>query len=61
MKTVVRYMMAELKNLRSQVCRLAGQAFAELFFHLGKSMEVDLEKVAVLLLQKAADTNKFIR
>ena len=54
-------MMAELKNLRSTVCRAAGQAFAELFLQLGKSMEVDLEKVVALLLQKAADTNKFIR
>jgi hypothetical protein len=61
MKQVVGLMMGQLKNLRSQVCRTAGQAYAELFFHLGKDMELDLDKSVTLLLQKAADTNKFIR
>eukprot|EP00095_Tigriopus_kingsejongensis_P000153 maker-scaffold188_size271682-snap-gene-1.31 protein:Tk00153 transcript:maker-scaffold188_size271682-snap-gene-1.31-mRNA-1 annotation:"hypothetical protein TcasGA2_TC007441" len=61
MKQVVRLMMFQLKNLRSQVCRAAAQTCSELFFHLGKAMEVDLEKVVAILLQRAADTNKFIR
>ncbi|XP_059088940.1 uncharacterized protein LOC131885033 [Tigriopus californicus] len=61
MKQVVRLLIVQLKNLRSQVCRTAAQATGELFFHLGKAMEVDLEKVVAILLQRAADTNKFIR
>lgn len=54
-------MLGALRNLRSQVCRATGQAFAELYVHLGKAMELDLDKTVVLLLQKSADTNKFIR
>ena len=54
-------MIAELKNLRSQVSRAAGQAMAELFLNLGTAMEMDLEKTTPILLQRAADTNKFIR
>ena len=53
--------MAELKNLRSQVSRAAGQAYAELFLNLGRAMETELDKTVPILLQKAADTNKFIR
>ena len=44
-----------------QVCRPAIQALGELYLILGKSMEMDLDKVVVLLLQKAADTNRFLR
>ena len=44
-----------------KVCRPAIQAFGELYLILGKSMEMDLDKVVVLLLQKAADTNRFLR
>ena len=61
MKTLIRLMIAELKNLRSQVSRAAGQAMAELFLNLGTAMEMDLEKTTPILLQRAADTNKFIR
>ncbi len=61
MKTLLRLMMAELKNLRSQVCRAAGQAMSELFLNLGMAMELDLEKTTPILMQRAADTNKFIR
>lgn len=60
-KHVIRLLIIQLKNLRSQVCRTAAQATGELFFHLGRAMEVDLEKVVAILLQRAADTNKFIR
>ena len=44
-----------------QVCRPAIQALGELYLILGKSMEMDLDKVVVLLLQKSADTNRFLR
>ena len=61
MDYLVRLMMAELKNLRSQVSRAAGQAYAELFLNLGRAMETELDKTVPILMQKAADTNKFIR
>ena len=51
----------ELKNLRSQVSRTAGETLGELFLNLGFSMESELEKTTSILLQRAADTNKFIR
>ena len=83
-KAVVRLMLEELKNLRSQVCRSAAlvnnmkyfgissmikfnkffinlQAWSELFFNLGKALEPHMDNVVTTLLQKSADTNKFIR
>jgi hypothetical protein len=54
-------MIAELKNLRSQVSRAAGQCMAELYLNLGLAMEQDLEKTTAILMLRAADTNKFIR
>jgi len=50
-----------VSNLRSQVSRAAILCFEELFTHLGRSMEMDCEKIAEKLLDKSADTNKFIR
>ena len=44
-----------------QVCKPALQAFGELYLILGKSMEMDIDKVATLLLTKSADTNRFLR
>lgn len=61
MKRLVRTMLEVLKNLRSQVSRAGAQAFGELFLHLGKAMEQDIDKTVVTLMQKSADTNKFIR
>ena len=58
---VKNHLLQELKNLRSQVCRAACQATAELFLSLGKIFENSLEKIAKELLQKSTDTNKFIR
>ena len=37
------------------------QAWAELFFALGRGLEPYIDNVVTVLLQKAADTNKFIR
>ena len=61
MKNLIRTVSEVLKNLRSQVSRAGAQAFGELFLHLGKAMEQDIEKTVVTLMQKSADTNKFIR
>ena len=47
--------------MRSQVCRSACQCSAALFLYLGRDMETDLDKLVKELMQKSADTNKFIR
>jgi len=60
-KTVRSVLLRSVKNLRSQVSRAACQAAAVVFLHLGKSMETDIEKLVKELLQKSAETNKFIR
>lgn len=60
-KTTRSVLLKSVKNLRSQVSRAACQAAAVVFLHLGKSMETDIEKLYKELLQKSADTNKFIR
>jgi len=60
-KTTRTVLLKSIKNLRSQVSRAACQAAAVIFLTLGKSMETDLEKIVKELLQKSAETNKFIR
>ncbi len=60
-KTLMGLLLKQIKNLRSQVCRAAAHTLSELFSHLKKSMESDLEKVAVPLIHKTGDTNKFLR
>ncbi|XP_074645320.1 TOG array regulator of axonemal microtubules protein 1-like isoform X2 [Tubulanus polymorphus] len=58
---VVVALTAEVKNLRSQVSRLAITTFAELFSCLKKAMDSDLDNVTKILLAKSGDSNSFIR
>ena len=60
-KTLRSVLLRSVKNLRSQVSRAACQASAVVFLHLGKTMESDIEKIVKELLQKSAETNRFIR
>ena len=60
-KTTRNVLLKGVKNLRSQVCRAACQAVAVVFLTIGKSLEADTESLIKELLQKSADTNKFIR
>ncbi len=60
-KALMALLLKQVKNLRSQVCRTAAHTLAELFAHLRKNMESDLEKVALPLIHKTGDTNKFLR
>ena len=60
-KTTRNVLLKGLKNLRSQVCRAGCQAVAVVFLTVGKSLEADTEALIKELLQKSADTNKFIR
>ena len=60
-KTVRNVSLKAVKNLRSQVCRAAVQAVQVVFLHLGKALEPDSDGLVKELLQKSADTNKFLR
>lgn len=53
----------ELKNPRSQVCKVAAQTFTKLFSLCGPQMEKEsnFEEVVKALLLKTGDTNKFLR
>lgn len=51
----------QVKNLRSQVSRSACQASAEFFQTHAKHLETECEDLATQLLNRTADTNKFLR
>ncbi|PVD25713.1 hypothetical protein C0Q70_13373 [Pomacea canaliculata] len=51
----------EVKNLRSQVSRLAITCLGEMFTSLKKNMDPDLDIVVRQLLAKAGESNNFIR
>ncbi|XP_062617825.1 TOG array regulator of axonemal microtubules protein 1-like isoform X2 [Saccostrea cucullata] len=59
--TVVLAMLNEVKNLRSQVSRLAIVALGDMFTNLKKSMDADVEITAKALLAKNGESNGFIR
>ena len=50
-----------VKNLRSQVSRAACSASSEFFMTNAKSLDADAEELAAALLNRTADTNKFLR
>lgn len=50
-----------VKNLRSQVSRAACSASSEFFMTNAKALDVDAEELAASLLNRTADTNKFLR
>lgn len=50
-----------VKNLRSQVSRAACSASSEFFITNAKSLDADAEELAAALLNRTADTNKFLR
>lgn len=54
-------MSKQVKNLRSQVSRSACQASAEFFQTHAKHLDSDCEDLAAQLLNRTADTNKFLR
>ena len=51
----------QVKNLRSQVGRAAVHVMAAMFEQLQRSMESDLEKIALPLVLKTGETNRFLR
>lgn len=50
-----------VKNLRSQVSRAACSASSEFFMTNAKSLDADAEELAASLMNRTADTNKFLR
>ena len=53
----------ELKNPRSQVCKVAAQTFTKLFSLFGAEIEKEnnFDEIVKALLLKTGDTNKFLR
>ena len=53
----------ELKNPRSQVCKVAAQTFTKLFSLFGMQIEKEnrFDEIVKALLLKTGDTNKFLR
>lgn len=51
----------QVKNLRSQVARAACQAAGEYFITHRKALELESEDLVASLLNRTADTNKFLR
>lgn len=51
----------QVKNLRSGVSRVAVCTLGDLYTHLQKAMDQELEGTVKALLQKAGETNAFIR
>ncbi|XP_014667414.1 PREDICTED: protein FAM179B-like [Priapulus caudatus] len=54
-------MMAEIKNLRSQVSTAAMVCMRHMFIHLQKNMDTDVEVITKILLHKTGESNTFIR
>ncbi|BFZ12426.1 hypothetical protein BsWGS_15464 [Bradybaena similaris] len=51
----------EAQNLRSQVSRLAMKAIGDMFLHLKRQMDPEVELTAKILLAKGGESNQFIR
>ena len=50
-----------MKNLRSQVSRFALSTFCDMFKHLQRNMDIELDLTVKALLQKSADSNEFFK
>ncbi|XP_064623563.1 TOG array regulator of axonemal microtubules protein 1-like isoform X2 [Lineus longissimus] len=59
--TVILALIAEVKNLRSQVSRLAITTLGEMFLALKRNMDADLDMITKVLLAKSGESNGFIR
>ena len=53
--------LTQVKNLRSSVSRVAVVTLGDLYTHLQKAMDQELEGTVKALLQKAGESNAFIR
>ena len=60
-KQVTQSLLKQVKNLRSQVARAAVHVVGGMFEQLKRSMESDIEKIALPLILKTGETNRFLR
>ena len=60
-KQVMQAVLKQVKNLRSQVARAAVHLVGDMFATLKRNMESDLEKIALPLVMKTGETNRFLR
>lgn len=51
----------EVKNLRSQVARFALSTFCDMFKHLKRNMDIELDLTIKAIMQKSAESNEFFR
>ncbi|CAF0803502.1 unnamed protein product, partial [Didymodactylos carnosus] len=58
---VVLILIQEVKNLRSQVARFAISTFSDMFKHLKRNMDIELDLTVKALLQKNGETVDFFR
>lgn len=59
--SIYNVLIIQVKNLRSGVSRVAVSTLGDLYRHLQKAMDQELEGTVKALLQKAGETNAFIR
>ncbi|CAF0741521.1 unnamed protein product [Adineta steineri] len=58
---VVIILIQEVKNLRSQVARFALSTFCDMFKHLKRNMDIELDITIKAIMQKSAECNEFFR
>ncbi|CAF0889942.1 unnamed protein product [Rotaria sordida] len=58
---VVLVLIQEVKNLRSQVARFALSTFSDMFKHLKRNMDIELDITVKAIMQKSAESNEFFR
>ena len=58
---IVLVLIQEVKNLRSQVARFALSTFCDMFKHLNRNMDIELDLTIKAIMQKSAESNEFFR
>lgn len=58
---IVLVLIQEVKNLRSQVARFALSTFCDMFKHLQRNMDIELDLTIKAIMQKSAESNEFFR
>ena len=58
---VVLILIQEVKNLRSQVSRFALSTFSDMFKHLKRNMDIELDITIRAIMQKSTESTEFFR
>ena len=51
----------QVRNLRSQVSRCAVHVVGDMYEHLKRNMDSDMDKMVLPLVLKTGETNRFLR